>query len=151
MICKDCNHYEACGGYLPTDLDKDIWEYCTSGKVDEIPDIENRCSSFRPSVQLPSPNSETYINLETLNNLLEMLYKEPESWHQGETYFAGISSVMTEIGSLPTVEIRQGKWIKAECSESDGDAHCSICDSWDWSDKKYCSNCGAKMAVKEEN
>ena len=42
-------------------------------------------------------------------------------------------------------EVRHGKWIKASCSEKDGDAHCSECNHWDWSDCKYCSECGAKM------
>lgn len=46
-------------------------------------------------------------------------------------------------------EVRHGKWIKAECSEKNGDATCSLCRHWDWSDCKYCSNCGAKMTVKE--
>ena len=41
--------------------------------------------------------------------------------------------------------IRHGKWIKAPRSEKDGDAHCSECNHWDWSDCKYCSECGAKM------
>lgn len=41
--------------------------------------------------------------------------------------------------------IRHGKWIKTSCSEKDGDAHCSECNHWDWSDCKYCSECGAKM------
>ena len=40
------------------------------------------------------------------------------------------------------------KWIKAECSEKDGDANCSNCGHWDWSDCNYCSNCGENM--KEE-
>lgn len=39
----------------------------------------------------------------------------------------------------------EGKWIKAPCSEKNGDATCSLCGHWDWSDCKYCSNCGAKM------
>ena len=42
-------------------------------------------------------------------------------------------------------EIQYGEWIKAACSEKDGDAHCSECNHWDWSDCNYCSNCGAKM------
>ena len=40
------------------------------------------------------------------------------------------------------------KWIKAKCSEKDGDANCSNCGHWDWSDCNYCSNCGKYM--KEE-
>ena len=42
-------------------------------------------------------------------------------------------------------EVKYGEWIKAPCSEKDGDAHCSECNHWDWSDCKYCSSCGAKM------
>lgn len=41
------------------------------------------------------------------------------------------------------------KWIKAECSEKDGDANCSNCGHWDWSDCNYCSNCGEKMKDSE--
>lgn len=47
MTCKDCYHYEACSGYSPSDLDKDVWDYCAKGKTDEIPDIEDRCSEFK--------------------------------------------------------------------------------------------------------
>lgn len=48
-----------------------------------------------------------------------------------------------------TQEVRRARWIKAECSEKDGDATCSACGHWDWSDCNYCSNCGAKMDGKE--
>jgi hypothetical protein len=50
---------------------------------------------------------------------------------------------------LQALELKTGTWIKAECSEKNGDATCSLCGHWDWSDCNYCSNCGAKM--KEEN
>lgn len=43
------------------------------------------------------------------------------------------------------VEVKHGHWIKAPCSERDGNAHCSECNHWDWSDCHYCPNCGAKM------
>ncbi len=46
MTCKDCYHYEACDGFLPSDMDKDVWDLCAKGKADEIPDIENSCSEF---------------------------------------------------------------------------------------------------------
>ena len=36
-------------------------------------------------------------------------------------------------------------WIKAECSEKDGDANCSNCGHWNWSDYNYCPNCGEYM------
>lgn len=46
MTCKDCLHGDVCVGYVPTDLDRDVWHYCREGKADQIPDIEERCSSF---------------------------------------------------------------------------------------------------------
>ena len=46
MTCRDCLHYEACGGYLPTDLDKDVFDLCRQGRTDEITDIDKRCSDF---------------------------------------------------------------------------------------------------------
>lgn len=49
--CKECLHYEACGEYLPTDQDEDIWHYCSEGRSDEIPDIDERCSGFQDKTQ----------------------------------------------------------------------------------------------------
>lgn len=49
--CKECLHYEACGEYLPTDQDEDIWHYCSEGRSDEIPDIDERCSEFQDKTQ----------------------------------------------------------------------------------------------------
>lgn len=39
--------------------------------------------------------------------------------------------------------IRRGRWIKAECSEKNGNANCSACGHFDWDDCKYCSACGS--------
>lgn len=50
---------------------------------------------------------------------------------------------------LYALNLKDGTWIKAECSEKNGNATCSACGHWDWSDCKYCSNCGAKM--KKDN
>ena len=46
--CKDCLHYEVCGGFTPTDLDADVFDYCRKGNTDEIPDIDERCGNFKP-------------------------------------------------------------------------------------------------------
>ena len=51
---------------------------------------------------------------------------------------------------VPDITSRTGTWIKAECSEKDGDSTCSLCGHWDWDTCKYCSECGAKMR-KEKN
>ena len=45
---------------------------------------------------------------------------------------------------------RAAKWIKAECSEKDGDATCSHCGHWDWSDGNYCSVCGSRMIPEDK-
>ena len=47
MTCKDCIHYDACGGFIPSDLDRDVFDYCKKGKTEEIPDIDERCNSFK--------------------------------------------------------------------------------------------------------
>lgn len=56
MTCKDCIHYDVCGGYTPTDLDRDVFHYAREGRADEIPGIEERCSGFKDKsrfVELP--------------------------------------------------------------------------------------------------
>ena len=42
-----------------------------------------------------------------------------------------------------------GRWIKAECSEKDGNARCSNCGQWEWDNCNYCPNCGAKMDLED--
>lgn len=56
MTCKDCIHYDVCGGYTLTDLDRDVFHYAREGRADEITDIEERCSGFKDKsrfVELP--------------------------------------------------------------------------------------------------
>jgi hypothetical protein len=43
------------------------------------------------------------------------------------------------------IELKRGYWVKAPYSEKCGDAHCSECNHFDWSDCNYCSKCGARM------
>ena len=56
-----------------------------------------------------------------------------------------IVDAIEELSIADVEEVRHAYWVKASCSEWDGDANCSYCGNWDWSDKKYCSSCGAKM------
>ena len=52
------------------------------------------------------------------------------------------------IDNLPTVdavEVVHGRWLKAECSEKNGNSNCSNCGHWDWDECNFCSNCGADM------
>lgn len=62
MTCKDCIHYDVCGGYTLTDLDCDVFHYAIEGRPDEIPDIEERCSGFKDKsrfVDLPCKVGDT--------------------------------------------------------------------------------------------
>ncbi len=62
MTCKDCIHYGVCGGFTPTDLDTDVFDYCREGRTDEIPDIEWRCNDFKPKsryIELPCAVGDT--------------------------------------------------------------------------------------------
>ncbi len=47
MTCKDCIHYDVCGGYTMSDLDRDIFHYAIEERTDEIPDIDERCGGFK--------------------------------------------------------------------------------------------------------
>ncbi len=62
MTCKECIHYGVCGGFIPTDLDQDVFDYCREGRTDEIPDIEWRCNDFKPKsryIELPCAVGDT--------------------------------------------------------------------------------------------
>lgn len=41
--------------------------------------------------------------------------------------------------------VRHGKWIDDLYAEKCGDAYCSECNHFDWSNLNYCPNCGARM------
>jgi NADH pyrophosphatase NudC (nudix superfamily) len=67
----------------------------------------------------------------------------------GLTALFQVGDAIMDIPSEDVVEVKHGYWIKASCSEKDGDANCSECNHWDWSDCKYCSECGAKMGDRD--
>ena len=72
--CKDCLHYGVCGGFTPTDLDRDVWHYCTQGRQDEIPDIENRCSDFKNKsrfIELPCSVGDIVYHVTTYRGVVE--------------------------------------------------------------------------------
>lgn len=76
--CKDCIHHGVCGGFTPTDLDHDVFDYCREGRTDEILDIEQRCNHFADKSRLielpckagdvvyfplPDGDCETYVDV----------------------------------------------------------------------------------------
>lgn len=67
MTCKDCIHYDVCGGYTLSDLDCDVFHYAREGRTDEIPDIEERCSGFKDKsrfVELPCKVGSTIYRID---------------------------------------------------------------------------------------
>jgi len=44
---------------------------------------------------------------------------------------------------------KKAVWIKAEAVEKNGDSYCSACGHFDWSDCKYCSECGSEMSRED--
>ena len=60
--CKECLHNRVCGGFIPSDLDRDVFDYCREGRTDEIPDIEERCNNFKCEsrfIELPCKIGDT--------------------------------------------------------------------------------------------
>ena len=67
MTCKDCIHYDVCGGYTLSDLDSDVFHYARECRTDEIPDIEERCNGFKDKsrfVELPCNVGDTVYYIE---------------------------------------------------------------------------------------
>lgn len=67
--CKDCIHHEVCEGYLPTDLDEDIWDLCAEGKSDEIHNIDERCDQFKDKskfIELPCSIGDIVYELDVI-------------------------------------------------------------------------------------
>ena len=90
---------------------------------------------------------DEYINK---NLALSELNKVPAYFENGDIHY-GIALAINIVKKLPVVttsEVKLGTWLKADCSEKDGDSNCSECGHWHWSDCLYCSNCGTKM-IKE--
>ena len=88
-----------------------------------------------------------YIKLEDLQKIpIRIDHYDEENGN--EAFVLGIEFAIEYAENLPqadVVEVKHGTWIKSPCSEKDGDAHCSECNHWDWSDCNFCSNCGARM------
>ena len=80
-----------------------------------------------------------YIDVDEVLQYLDAIY----FIHTMEYHY-----LRNRISTAPTAdvaEVKRAYWIKAICSEKDGDSNCSACNHFDWSDCKYCSECGAKM------
>ena len=50
-------------------------------------------------------NKEEYIKLADVQAILDRLKKEPGYWHYGETFYAGVYSVESEIVDLPRIQL----------------------------------------------
>ena len=82
MACKDCIHYDVCGGYTLTDLDCDVFHYAREGRADEIPDIEVRCSDFKDKsrfVELPCKADSDHVQT-ALRKMSPQFVLCPKGW-----------------------------------------------------------------------
>ena len=89
-----------------------------------------------------------YIDRDEAKKILFALKDECYKERANHNIIIGIIYAINELNKVSikeVSEVKKGKWIKAPCSEKDGDANCSCCGRWDWSDCNYCASCGSKM------
>ena len=121
--CKDCIHYDVCGGYTLTDLDYDVFDYAKKGIPDEIPDIEERCAGFKNKADVV-PRSEVekatqevareiFEEIKTnLNNLIRY-YKEKRKYvtevdyNEAEQRYCDIKIITFEERLLKIAELKK--------------------------------------------
>lgn len=60
-------------------------------------------------------------------------------------------TVVDSIDGADVAPVVHGKWVDALYVEKYGDAYCSECNHFDWSNLNYCSNCGARMDGGSKN
>ena len=53
-------------------------------------------------------NVNEYVRLDDVKKICKKLIAEPGYQHCGEDFYAGVSEVYCEIGSLPTINITKG-------------------------------------------
>lgn len=85
-----------------------------------------------------------YIEREAIIKLSKEIKDNFAPLHQ-KVIDAFIYNIDKNIPTADVEPVRHGKWILAPYAEKCGNAYCSECNHFDWSDCKYCSECGAKM------
>ena len=100
MTCKDCVHCEACGGFTPTDLDQDVFDYCIKGTTDEIPDTDERCGSFK--------NKADFVEVETIKSwLYEMALNNVGCYTEGD-FSNACEEIISRLEGLKRYSIEKG-------------------------------------------
>ena len=86
---------------------------------------------------------EDYIKLKDLEKVILEVYQEPEYWHTGETYYAGICAVSMAVPDIPTTQIPEpAEWLPYSHTMME----CSACKKHTPIHKyRYCPHCGAPM------
>ena len=85
--------------------------------------------------------------LQTLKEIECQMYRSRIDGVGAVSWFSDIVNEQPVLDAVPVVHAR---WIKAECSEKDGNARCSKCGQWEWDNCNYCPNCGAKMDLEDK-
>lgn len=79
--CKECLHIGVCGGFTPTDLDRDVFDYCREGRTEDIPDIEKRCNSF--------DDKSKYVEVKRGEWIIKKRHSDSENSYIDSGYYAG--------------------------------------------------------------
>ena len=104
---------------------------------------------------------EKYIKLSDVAKALKDLYNEPEYYHEGETFYAGICAVEDAIAELSTTDIDDhqcAEWLVINKGLFGSDYACSNCGTKALEGNRghydiltaYCSNCGYRLHKKEK-
>lgn len=95
---------------------------------------------------------EGYIKRKNVEAMLWRLSNEPFYYHNGETFFAGISAAESDLLDIPdedVVEVRYSKWVGFP-NNGVWDIKCASCHrllpfGQNPKDLNYCPYCGARM------
>ena len=76
---------------------------------------------------------EIYVKLKDVEELLNKLYDEPGYQHTGETFYAGICAVKSDLDTLSTLEYEprtKATWRLMDRGMFGADYQCSHCGCW---------------------
>ena len=62
---------------------------------------------MREDMNMPTEDTEEYIKLSDVLAILERLKKEPGYWHTGETFYAGVYAVESEVVDRPVSKFKE--------------------------------------------
>lgn len=62
---------------------------------------------IREDMNMSAEDKEEYIKLSDVLAIFEKLKREPGYWHTGETFYAGVYAVESEVVDLPVIKFKE--------------------------------------------